>query len=130
MHCESFHTVCDSPQVSRYFGVEWQRRYFKGLFKRSGQHIGPTLSNTVECNMLASFEHHVDYAGRCWRRLNLNLLNIFVQHCWPNKILLEENFKKLPYKSGRPSPYDMYKLVVQSSVKSWIVQKFHDLFYK
>jgi hypothetical protein len=30
----------------------------KGLFKRS-QHVGPTSSNSVACNMLASFEHTI-----------------------------------------------------------------------
>ncbi len=56
-------------------------RPHKVLFKRS-QHVGPTSSNVVGCNMLASFEH---YVGWCWIMLedvslSLNLLKIFVQH--------------------------------------------------
>ena len=62
--------VCISSRKKWYFA----NKLSKGLFKRS-QHIGPTSSNIVGCNLLASFEHYVgwmlDNVGRYWLQFKL-----------------------------------------------------------
>ena len=53
----SFSTKCPSLGIILVY-VHVYQRTCKGLFKRS-QHVGPTSSNIVGCDMLASFEHYV-----------------------------------------------------------------------